>query len=296
MSSGLSSDFKETVRARTNLVELVGETISLTPQRGGADYLGLCPFHDDKNPSFHVYPDRQSWRCWVCNEGGDCFSFVEKTEGIGFFDSLKLLADRAGIEMPSRMAPSPQQQQRKSLRDEMFSALQWAEEQMHHCLMHSPVAQHARDYLRNRGYTHEQIQQFRLGYHPDNWEWLLGQVANRFENNALGRSQVDRSSEERSRLQRFSHFHRSRGLPDSRSPRPHDQLRRTAATGKRRPEILQRQRKRTVPQERNAVRLPSGERRDSTLSHGPGGGRLHRPHRVASGGHRECCRRYWERH
>lgn len=185
MSSGLSSDFKENVRTRTNLVELIGDTISLTPQRGGADYVGLCPFHDDKNPSFHVYPDRQSWRCWVCNEGGDCFSFVEKTEGIGFFDSLKLLADRAGIDMPRRMESSPQQQQRKSLRDEMYAALQWAEQQLHDCLLHSPMAQHAREYLQNRGYTHEQMQQFRLGYHPHDRQWLLGQVANRFGQNAL---------------------------------------------------------------------------------------------------------------
>jgi len=190
VSSGLSSDFKETVRSRTNLVELVGETISLTPHRGGADYVGLCPFHDDKNPSFHVYPDRQSWRCWVCNEGGDCFSFVEKTEGIGFFDSLKLLADRAGLDMPRRMAPSPQQQQRKSLREEMFSALQWAEQSLHDCLMHAPDAGQAREYLQDRGYTREQMQQFRLGYHPDNWEWLLGQVANRFSYEILSEARL----------------------------------------------------------------------------------------------------------
>lgn len=185
MSTGLSPDFKETVRSRTNLVDLIGDTLSLQPQRGGADYVGLCPFHQDNNPSFHVYPDRQSWRCWVCNEGGDCFSFVEKTEGIGFFDSLKLLAERAGIEMPQRMAPSPQQQQRKSLRDEMFSALTWAEEQMHQCLMSSPMAQAARTYLQDRGYTPEQMEQFRLGYHPDSWEWILGQVANRYDMNVL---------------------------------------------------------------------------------------------------------------
>jgi len=190
VSTGLSSDFKETVRSRTNLVELVGETISLQPHRGGADFAGLCPFHQDNNPSFHVYPDRQSWRCWVCNEGGDCFSFVEKTEGIGFFDSLKLLADKAGIDMPQRMAPSPQQQQRKNLRDEMFSALTWAEEQMHQCLMSAPQAQRARQYLEERGYTRDQMAEFRLGYHPDNWEWLLGQVANRYDMNALEEARI----------------------------------------------------------------------------------------------------------
>ena len=71
-------DFKELVRSRTDIVQLIGETISLQPQQGGRVFKGLCPFHQDHNPSFTVNPERQSYKCWVCNEGGDCFSFLMK--------------------------------------------------------------------------------------------------------------------------------------------------------------------------------------------------------------------------
>ena len=102
MSVGFGDDFKEQVRAATNIVDLVSEVVALTPTRNGMDYVGLCPFHDDKNPSFHVYPDRQSYRCWVCEKGGDCFSWVTEIERVSFPEALQLLAERANIELPKR--------------------------------------------------------------------------------------------------------------------------------------------------------------------------------------------------
>ncbi|HSG71327.1 MAG TPA: DNA primase [Planctomycetaceae bacterium] len=181
MASGFPTDFKEVVRSRTNLVELIGESVRLAPARGGADFVGLCPFHQDHNPSFHVYPDRQSWRCWVCNEGGDCFSYVEKIEGISFFDALKSLAERANLELPNIGRSSEQFQQRKSEREQMYAALKWAEDKMHDCLLHSKDAVEVRNYLSERGFSIETITRFRLGYHPDSWDWLLKQATGRFE-------------------------------------------------------------------------------------------------------------------
>lgn len=181
MASGFPTDFKEVVRSRTNLVELIGESVRLSPARGGADFVGLCPFHQDHNPSFHVYPDRQSWRCWVCNEGGDCFSYVEKIEGISFFEALKALAERANLELPNTGRSPEQFQQRKSERDQMYAALKWAEDKMHDCLLHSKDAAPARSYLSERGYSNDAITRFRLGYHPDIWDWLLKQSTGRFE-------------------------------------------------------------------------------------------------------------------
>ena len=95
MAGLLGDDFKERIREATNLVDLVSETVALTPTRNGTDYVGLCPFHEDRNPSFHVYPDRQSYRCWPCQKGGDCFSWVMEIEGVEFPEAIRMLANRA---------------------------------------------------------------------------------------------------------------------------------------------------------------------------------------------------------
>jgi len=178
VSSGFPTDFKEMVRSRTDLVALVGVTVSLTPQRGGSDYVGLCPFHDDHNPSFHVYPERQSYRCWVCDEGGDCFSFMMKTDGCSFRESLEMLAERAGLEMPTefrRGTPGEQQN-----RNRLLEVLAWAENEFHQYLLTSPEAGEVREYLKQRKMTAETVTGFRVGYHPENWEWLLDRARNRF--------------------------------------------------------------------------------------------------------------------
>ena len=99
-------DFKQLVRSSTNLVDLVSDTVTLKPLHGGRSYVGLCPFHEDHNPSFNVYPDRQSYRCWVCDEGGDCFSWVMKIEKVSFPEALESLAKRARLEIPRRTAQS----------------------------------------------------------------------------------------------------------------------------------------------------------------------------------------------
>ncbi|MBI5759294.1 MAG: DNA primase, partial [Planctomycetales bacterium] len=173
MSRALSDDFKEQVRSQTDLVGLIGESVALQAVRGGRDFIGLCPFHDDHTPSFHVYPDRQYYRCWACNEGGDCFSFVMKRERLEFREALEMLARRANLEMPKSFRQSSVEPSEKATSND---ALAWAEREFHECLLTAPFAAKARDYLASRGFTAETIQRFRLGYHPDNWEWLLGRA------------------------------------------------------------------------------------------------------------------------
>ncbi len=191
MLSGISADFKEIIRSRTDLVALIGETVALSPQRGGSDYVGLCPFHEDHNPSFHVYPDRQSWRCWVCNEGGDCFSFVEKTDGCGFFEALKMLAERADVELPRRGTRETERHaQAKSEKEQMYAALRWVEDRLHECLLNSAEAREARGYLAERGVSPEMIERFRLGYHPDDWEWLLQRARGKFPEPILHQARI----------------------------------------------------------------------------------------------------------
>jgi len=90
-------ELKQRVREANDIVEIVGATVQL--KKAGKSYKGLCPFHDEKTPSFIVNPDRQTFKCFGCGEGGDVFTFVEKTERVDFKEALALLAERAGIEM-----------------------------------------------------------------------------------------------------------------------------------------------------------------------------------------------------
>jgi DNA primase len=175
----LNDDFKEQVRSRTDLLSLVGESVALRPQRGGRDYVGLCPFHEDHNPSMHVYTDRQSFRCWVCDAGGDCFSFVMLRDRVEFREALELLANRAGLEMPKQLRPGPTGPT-VDAKQKMYQVVAWAEQQFHEFLLESPTALRARKYLRDRGISDESMVRFRLGYHPDEWEWLIGRARGKY--------------------------------------------------------------------------------------------------------------------
>ena len=172
MSFGPDFDVKERVRQATDIVDLVGRYVAL--RRQGRNLVGLCPFHDDRHPSMQVNPERQSWKCWVCNLGGDCFSFVMQREGIEFREALQMLADRAGIQLTQGPGPSPAAvagtAQDKPL---LYRAMQWAAEQFHHCLTQDPIAAEARDYLEERNIEPPTADRFLLGFAPDQWSWLL---------------------------------------------------------------------------------------------------------------------------
>lgn len=172
-----SSDIKEQVRSQTDIVALIGEAVALTPQRGGREHIGLCPFHDDHNPSMRVYADRQSYRCWVCNAGGDCFTFVQEREKVGFREALEILAKRANIKLPEFSGKRSDEDGRTA----MFEVLLWAQELFHKTFMTDPAAEPAREYIRSRGMTGEMVKQFRIGYHPNNWDWLQSQARGKFK-------------------------------------------------------------------------------------------------------------------
>jgi len=176
--SGLTAaDIKELVRSRTDIVQLIGESLTLHPERGGRSFKGLCPFHPDHNPSLTVNPERQTYKCWSCGEGGDCFSFVMKYEGVGFREALEQLARRAGVELPRLAAPRAEGSISKQ---QLFDALAWAEQECHRFLLQGAAAQQAREYLRSRHVREDTIVRFRLGYHPDDWNWLLERGRGKF--------------------------------------------------------------------------------------------------------------------
>ena len=179
--------FREEVRTQTDIVGLITESVTLHPQRGGREFKGLCPFHDDHNPSMMVYPDRQSFKCWSCGTGGDCFAFVMHREKISFREALEMLANRAHLEMPKRLRPDGSPFQRadgegESVDDKnkLFEIVAWAENEFHECLLKSAVAERARRYLNDRGISANSMSKFRLGYHPDNWQWLLDRARGRY--------------------------------------------------------------------------------------------------------------------
>lgn len=171
MSFGLSDDAKEQIRQSIDIVDLVGGYIQL--RRQGRNFVGICPWHDDSRPSLNVNQQRQSWKCWVCDLGGDVFSFVMKAEGLEFREALELLADKAGVNLrpqgTGQGQPSPAASEKKRLLDVMS----WAEEQFHRFLLEAPDAEVARHYLADRGITNETIRKFHLGFSPNRWDWLL---------------------------------------------------------------------------------------------------------------------------
>lgn len=169
-SPGLHDDLKERVRDAIDIVDLVGTYLSL--RRAGKAMVGLCPWHEDSRPSFQVNPERQTFRCWVCNIGGDVFSFLMKMERLEFREALEQLAQRAGIDLPRGRGGLPTDEKASIL-----AALSWAADRYRDCLRGAPDAKPARDYLGSRGLTQQTIDTFRLGYAPPAWDWLLRQAS-----------------------------------------------------------------------------------------------------------------------
>ena len=176
---GFGDDFKELVRSSTNLVDLVSETVSLKPIHGGRDFIGLCPFHDDKNPSFHVYPDRQTYRCWVCDQGGDCFRWVMEMEKLPFPEAMESLARRARLEVPKKKRDDATSDNQLKKTDSL-AVVEWAVNLMHSTLRTSAKAENAREYVKKRKLSEDTVRNFRLGYHPEDWNWFLDQARARF--------------------------------------------------------------------------------------------------------------------
>jgi DNA primase len=176
VSSAASHDIKERIRQAVDIVELVGGYLQL--RREGRNYKALCPWHDDTRPSLQVNPERQSFKCWVCDIGGDIFSFMMKMENVEFPEALAMLAERAGVPLktvrtsPGR--PGGDTDEKRAL----YQAMAWAEDRFHQCLLEAPEAEPARRYLAERQITADSIKRYRLGFAPDRWDWLIKQGLN----------------------------------------------------------------------------------------------------------------------
>lgn len=162
-------EVKERVRQATDIVELIGGYGEM--RRQGRNFVTRCPWHDDRRPSLQVNPARQSWKCWVCNVGGDVFSFLMKRENLDFPAALRLLAEKAGI--PVEKLVGNKSGLHRDQKNALLRAMQWAVDLYHDHLLNSDEAEPAREYLRQRGLLPPAVEAFRVGYAPEQWSWLL---------------------------------------------------------------------------------------------------------------------------
>ncbi len=171
MSTGFAFDAKDQVRAANDIVDVVGSYLQL--RRQGRGYVGLCPWHDDTRPSMQVNQERQTYKCWVCNEGGDVFSFVMRKEGIEFREALELLADRAGISLAPTRSGGSSDSTSSNNKKILYDVMAWAQRQYHECLLNADLAEPARQYLEERGISGHSMARYSLGFAPAGWHWLL---------------------------------------------------------------------------------------------------------------------------
>ncbi|MBU0625667.1 DNA primase [Patescibacteria group bacterium] len=153
----------EEIKQRLDIAEVVGDYLQL--KKAGTSFKACCPFHQEKTPSFFVNPERQIYHCFGCGEGGDIFEFVQKMEGLEFFDALRLLANKAGVKLESR-AGDDQRSEKKRL----WEANLLAAKLYHHLLLKDERAATAREYVQRRALKPETVENFLLGYAPDSWE------------------------------------------------------------------------------------------------------------------------------
>lgn len=160
------NDFKLQVLGATDLVALVSQSVSL--KRRGKNYVGLCPFHQEKTPSFNVDPVKGYFRCFGCKESGNAIDFVMKRDRLDFLEALKLLAEKANLELPRFGVSKQKTSERQALLDLHSKAAEF----YRRCLL-APIGAPAREYLRERGFSDETLERFKVGFAPPGWDNLL---------------------------------------------------------------------------------------------------------------------------
>jgi len=166
-----TDDSRERVRDAVDFVELVGARTELRPA-GPRRMTGLCPFHDERTPSFGIDPVEKLYHCFGCGVGGDVFKFAMETEGLDFAGALEVLAERAGIEL-EREAEDPRDAERRGRRERLLALLERTAAYYVRVLWESDEAAPARSYLAERGLEQEVLREFRIGFSPRSWDRVV---------------------------------------------------------------------------------------------------------------------------
>jgi DNA primase len=184
----MPGDF-DTVKERVDIVHVIGEH-NVVLKKSGRGFTGLCPFHSEKTPSFHVNPDTRSYKCFGCSESGDAFTFLEKIDGLTPAEALKVLAERAGVELTSRRDPAEQEREKR-----LLAANDTAHFYFRQALRGTERGREVARYIADRGIEPETVDKFGLGYAPDSWDGLVGYLRKKgySDEEAVGAGLVGRS-------------------------------------------------------------------------------------------------------
>jgi DNA primase len=181
-----SDNFKESLKQQADIVRIVGDYVKLR-KAGAQNFSGLCPFHNEKTPSFSVHATRQFYHCFGCGASGDVFSFVQKLENISFPEAVRLIAQKLGVPMPKVAFSSPQEAHDAKIRTALLDIHERAAAFFQECLRR-PEGANARDYLKSRGLSAETIARFKIGYAPDSGFLLRDVLRREFDEELLRES------------------------------------------------------------------------------------------------------------
>src|SRR2546423_2147980 len=163
----MPGDF-DTVKERVDIVQVIGEH-GVVLKKSGRGFTGLCPFHSEKTPSFHVNVDTRSYKCFGCSESGDVFTFLQKIDGLTPAEALRVLAEGAGVKLTRRRHPAEQEREKR-----LFAANDTAHFYFRQALRGTERGKEVARYLAGRGILPETVEKFGLGYAPDSWDGLIG--------------------------------------------------------------------------------------------------------------------------
>ncbi len=159
------------IRSRTNIVEVIGQYVQLK-KSGSKNYSGLCPFHNEKTPSFSVAEDKQFYHCFGCGRGGNVFSFIQEIEGIPFGEAVAKVAELENIPLAEHYRQAERATEDISKNQQLIELHEKASEVYHHMLVHTAAGQEALDYLLQRGLTEQIIEEFQIGFAPNQRAFL----------------------------------------------------------------------------------------------------------------------------
>lgn len=177
----LISEIKNSV----NIVDVIGEVVQLT--KAGRNFLGLCPFHGEKTPSFNVVEDKQFYHCFGCGRSGDVFKFIEDYRGVSFMEAVQIVGDQVGIRVQT-LPPSQSRPQQADGKQPFYEIHQEAAKFYHAILMTTKMGEEARQYLYDRGLDDEVLRHFQIGLAPAEGNYLLQSVSEKFSENILADS------------------------------------------------------------------------------------------------------------
>ncbi|HEM3471432.1 DNA primase [Streptococcus suis] len=188
----LSKDKITEIKQALNIVDVIGETVALT--KAGRNYVGLCPFHGEKTPSFNVIEDKQFYHCFGCGKSGDVFKFVEEVRGVSFVDAATILAEKAGFQVD--ITPSYHQEEKRiSPHQVLYDIHRDAAKFYHALLMTTKMGEEARAYLHQRGLTDDVIKTFQLGLAPAEQNILYQKLSGQYDEESLLNSGLFNPSE-----------------------------------------------------------------------------------------------------